>query len=164
MHPAIDTITQRAPKALLRTVESFGELTLLIRREDVVETCRWLHDDPDLAFDHITDVTAVDFPNESPRFEVVYHFYSIQKGHRIRLKARVPEDDSAIDSICAIWKGANFLEREVYDMMGITFRHHPDLRRILMTEDYDEGFPLRKDFPVEGRGWRDRFDDFMPTS
>ena len=164
MHPAIDTITQRAPKVLLRTVESFGELTLLVRREDVVEICRWLHDDPDLAFDHITDVTAVDFPNESPRFEVVYHFYSIQKGHRIRLKARVPEDDSAIDSICAIWKGANFLEREVYDMMGITFRHHPDLRRILMTEDYDEGFPLRKDFPVEGRGWRDRFDDFMPTS
>jgi len=164
MHPSIDTIMQRAPKALLRTVESCGELTLFVRREDVVEICRFLHDDPDLAFDHITDVTAVDFPNESPRFEVVYHFYSIQKKHRIRLKARVPEDDSVIDSICPIWQGANFLEREVYDMMGIVFRHHPDLRRILMTEDYNEGFPLRKDFPVEGHGWRDRFDDFMQTS
>jgi len=164
MHPPIEMITQRAPKGVLRTIESLGELTLLVRREDVVEVCRWLHDDPELAFDHITDVTAVDFPNESPRFEVVYHFYSIPKKHRIRLKARVPEDDSVIDSICHIWRGANFLEREVYDMMGITFRHHPDLRRILMTEDYDEGFPLRKDFPVEGRGWRDRFDDFMPTS
>jgi len=161
MYPSTEIITQRAPQVVLRVVESFGELTLLIRREDVVEICRWLHDDPDLAFDHITDVTAVDFPNESPRFEVVYHFYSIQKSHRIRLQARVPEEDCTIDSICPIWRGANFLEREVYDMMGITFRHHPDLRRILMTEDYDEGFPLRKDFPVEGRGWRDRFDDFM---
>ncbi len=161
MYPSTEIITQRAPQVVLRVVESFGELTLLIRREDVVEICRWLHDDPDLAFDHITDVTAVDFPNESPRFEVVYHFYSIQKSHRIRLQARVPEEDCIIDSICPIWRGANFLEREVYDMMGITFRHHPDLRRILMTEDYDEGFPLRKDFPVEGRGWRDRFDDFM---
>ncbi len=106
----------------------------------------------------VTDICSVDFPNEEPRFEMVYLFYSIEKNHRICLKARVPEEDCSIDSVTGIWKGAEFMEREVYDMMGITFNNHPDLRRILMTEDYDEGFPLRKDFPVEGKGWRDTFE------
>ena len=158
MHPVAKKIEERLPQAVVCVKEAFGELTLTIRREEVVSVCRLLHDDPELDFDHITDVASVDFPNEVPRFEVVYHFYSIHKNHRIRVKARVPEGDCTIDSITGIWAGANFLEREVYDMMGIRFNHHPDLRRILMTEDYDEGFPLRKDFPVEGKGWRDTFE------
>ncbi len=137
--------------------QAFGELTISVPREDIQKILKYLHDDPALNFDHITDLTSVDFPNEQPRFEVVYQLYSIEKNHRIRVKARVPEDDCTIDSAVPIWQGANFLEREVYDMMGIVFNHHPDLRRILMTEDYDEGYPLRKDFPVEGRGWRDSF-------
>jgi NADH-quinone oxidoreductase subunit C len=137
--------------------EAFGEVTFSVARERVVAFLKYLHDDHALDFDHITDLTSVDFPNEEPRFEVVYQLYSIEKNHRIRVKARVPENDCTIDSAVEIWQGANFLEREVYDMMGIVFNHHPDLRRILMTEDYDEGYPLRKDFPVEGRGWRDGF-------
>jgi len=137
--------------------EAFGEVTFSVMREKIAEFLKYLHEDPALDFDHITDLTAVDFPNEAPRFEVVYQLYSIAKNHRIRVKVRVPEEDCTIDSATTIWLGANFLEREVYDMMGIVFNHHPDLRRILMTEDYDEGYPLRKDFPVEGRGWRDSF-------
>ncbi len=157
MHPIEKKIRWSHPELLLTATEAFGELTLVTKREGIVDVCRFLHDDPDLDFDHITDICSVDFPNETPRFEVVYHFYSIRKKHRIRIKARVPEEDCAIDTVTGIWQGANFLERETYDMMGIRFNHHPDLRRILMTEDYDEGFPLRKDFPVEGKGWRDSF-------
>lgn len=158
MNPIAQRVCSLFPEAVVR--EALGEVSISVRREEIGALCRFLHADPLLDFDHITDVTAVDFPNETPRFEVVYHFYSIEKRHRIRVKARVPEADCHIDSICNIWLGANFLEREVYDMMGITFNHHPDLRRILMTEEYDEGFPLRKDFPVEGKGWRDTF-EFM---
>ena len=158
MNPASQKIQEKFPDFFVEAKEAFGELTVTVKREKIVEVCRFLHDDPALDFDHITEVCSVDFPNETPRFEVVYHFYSIRKNHRIRVKARVPEDDCTIDSITGIWKGADFMEREAYDMMGIVFNHHPDLRRILMTEDYDEGFPLRKDFPVEGRGWRDTFE------
>jgi NADH-quinone oxidoreductase subunit C len=161
MSQITDKVHSCFPNAVVR--EALGELSVSILREQIVAVCRLLHDDPVLDFDHITDVTAVDFPNERLRFEVVYHFYSIEKKHRIRVKVRVPEEDCHIDSICHIWRGANFLEREVYDMMGITFNNHPDLRRILMTEEYEEGYPLRKDFPVEGKGWRDTFDDFMPS-
>ncbi len=159
MRQITDKVHSCFPEAVVR--EALGELSVSVPREKIVAVCTLLHDDPDMDFDHITDVTAVDFPNEMLRFEVVYHFYSIEKKHRIRVKARVPEEDCRIDSVCHIWRGANFLEREVYDMMGITFNNHPDLRRILMTEEYDEGYPLRKDFPVEGKGWRDTFDDFM---
>jgi|GEM_PF-6091236 len=97
-------------------------------------------------------------PVQEERFEVVWEFYSIRKRHRIRLKTRAPESDCVVDSLTDIWKGADFMEREVYDMMGIRFRNHPDLRRILMPDDYTEGYPLRKDFPLRGKGWRDTFD------
>ncbi len=158
MHPIASKIEREVADALVSHKEAFGELTLSVRREKIHEVLKFLHDDPEMNFDHITDVTAVDFPNEEPRFEVVYQLYSIEKNHRIRIKARVPEDDCTIASATDIWRGTNFLEREVYDMYGIVFNNHPDLRRILLTEDYDEGFPLRKDFPVEGRGWRDTFE------
>ena len=146
------------PDAFLDVKEVLGELSVQVSREKILDVCRFIHDDPLLNFDFITDICSVDFPNETPRFEVIYQLYSIEKNHRIRLKVRVPEEDCHIDSVVEVWKGANFLEREVYDMMGILFDNHPDLRRILMTEDYEEGYPLRKDFPVEGRGWRDSFE------
>jgi NADH-quinone oxidoreductase subunit C len=158
VHPIAERLKGRFPRFFVEAKEALGELSVSVRREGIVEVCRMLHDDPEFLFDHITDVCAADFPNDAERFEMIYQFYSILRKHRIRIKARVPEEDCAIDSITSIWKGANFLEREVYDMMGIRFNNHPDLRRILMTEDYDEGYPLRKDFPVEGRGWRDRFE------
>ena len=113
---------------------------------------------PGMAFDHITDVCSADFPDDAERFEVIYHLLSLPHGTAFVMKARLPEDNPTIPSVTGIWKGANFMEREVYDLMGIKFSGHPDLRRILMPDDYEEGYPLRKDFPAEGRGWRSRFD------
>jgi NADH-quinone oxidoreductase subunit C len=160
MHPIAQRIQAQIPNHFIQAREALGELTIWIRREGVMEVCRFLRDDPELDFDHITDICSVDYPEDEERFEVIYHFYSVRKRHRIRLKARVPEEDCTIDSITGLWQGANFLEREVYDMMGICFNHHPDLRRILLTDDFD-GFPLRKDFPTEGKGWRNTF-EFIP--
>ncbi len=162
MHPIAQKIQEKFPDAFVGSIEALGEVSVSVKREKIVAICRFLHDDPALSFDMITDICSVDFPNEELRFEMIYQFYSIQRNHRVRIKARVPEEDCTIDSVTGIWQGANFMEREVYDMMGIVFNNHPDLRRILMTEDYDEGFPLRKDFPVEGKGWRDTF-EFMPS-
>jgi len=160
MHPIAQRIHTRFPDHFIQAREALGELTVSIRRESVMEVCRFLREDPELDFDHLTDICSVDYPEDEERFEVIYHFYSIRKRHRIRLKARVPEEDCTIDSITGLWQGANFLEREVYDMMGIRFNRHPDLRRILLTDDFD-GFPLRKDFPTEGKGWRNTF-EFIP--
>jgi len=159
MHDIALKIKEACPEAFIADKEAFGELTVTVGRDHVFAVCRLLIEDPALDFDMLTDVCSVDFPNETPRFEMVYQFYSLERNHRLRIKARVPEDDCRIDSLCALWQSANFMEREVYDMMGISFNNHPDLRRILMTEDYEEGYPLRKDFPVEGRGWRDNFDN-----
>ena len=129
-----------------------------VTRDKVHEVAQFLHDDPGMDFDYIVHVSSVDWPDDEERFEVIWEFYSIRKRQRIRLKTRVPESDCIVDSLTDIWKGADFMEREVYDMMGIRFRNHPDLRRILMPDDYTEGYPLRKDFPLRGKGWRDTFD------
>jgi len=160
MRPIAQRVQTQFPGHFINAQEAFNELTLLIRRDGIVPICQFLRNEPDLDFDHITDICSVDYPEDEERFEVIYHFYSIRKRHRVRVKARVPEEDCTIDSITSIWQGANFLEREVFDMMGIRFNHHPDLRRILLTDDFD-GFPLRKDFPLEGKGWRSTF-EFIP--
>jgi NADH/F420H2 dehydrogenase subunit C len=162
MHSISEKIKTRFPDEFVESREYRGQLAVSVKKGRIVEICRFLHDNPDLVFNHITDVTAVDYPNDEERFEVVYHFYSIPKNQRIRLKTRVREEDCAIDSVTVIWKGANFMEREVYDLMGIRFNGHPDLRRILLTDDFD-GHPLRKDYPVEGKGWRNTF-EFFPKS
>lgn len=158
MHDIARKIKEACPQGFVAEKEAFGELTVVVAREHLFAVCRFLMEDPALNFDMLTDVCSVDFPNEVPRFEVVYQLYSLGRNHRLRIKSRVPEEDCRIDSVCALWQAANFMEREVFDMMGISFNNHPDLRRILMPEDYEEGYPLRKDFPVEGRGWRDNFD------
>jgi len=163
MHPLLETIKSRFPEAVLAVQEDKqrGDLSVRVAAPRLLEVARFLHDDPGAAFDHITDICSADYPDDPERFEVIYHFLSLPHGRRIRVKARLTEETPVIPSVTDIWKGANFMEREVYDLMGITFSGHPDLRRILMPEDYDEGHPLRKDFPAEGRGWRSRF-DFLP--
>ncbi|MFO0731931.1 MAG: NADH-quinone oxidoreductase subunit C [Nitrospiraceae bacterium] len=127
----------------------------------IVEIARWLHDTPEAATRSHHGHLLGRLPDHPERFEVVYQLLSLPHRRRIRLKARVTEDAPAIASVTGIWKGAEFMEREVYDLMGITFTGHPDLRRILLPEDYEEGHPLRKDFPTEGRGWRSTF-PFIP--
>jgi NADH-quinone oxidoreductase subunit C/D len=163
MHRVLETLKAKFPSAVLSVTEDKkrGDLSAKVRAKDILEVARFLHDDPGMAFDHITDICSADYPDDVERFEVIYHFLSLPHGVRIRLKARVTEDDPVIGTVTPVWKGADFLEREVYDLMGIRFDGHPDLRRILLPEDYDEGHPLRKDFPAEGKGWRSRM-DFLP--
>ena len=161
--PLIETLMTRFPKAVL-SVEADtarSEVTVQVAAERILDLTRYLHDAPDASFDHLTDICSVDYPEDAQRFEVVYHLHSLAHGRRLRLKARLSEDNATIASVTSVWKGAEFLEREVYDMMGIRFEGHPDLRRILLPEDYAEGYPLRKDFPAEGRGWRSQF-EFIP--
>jgi len=159
----VEQLLKKFPDAIL-SVEvdtNRAELATHVKAPHILEIARFLHDAPEMAFDHITDICSADYPADQDRFEVIYQLLSLPHGLRIRLKARLPEDNPTIASVTSVWRGAEFLEREVYDMMGITFTGHPDLRRILMPEDYTEGYPLRKDFPAEGRGWRSQF-DFIP--
>ena len=163
MHPLLETLKAKLPDAVL-SVEDHGpraELSARVAADRILDVMALLHDNPGAAFDHITDICSADYPEDQERFEVIYHLLSLPHRTRIRIKARVTEDDPCLASVTGIWKGANFMEREVYDLMGIRFSGHPDLRRILMPEDYDEGYPLRKDFPTEGKGWRSQF-DFLP--
>ena len=163
MESLIETLMTRFPKAVL-SVEADtarSEVTVQVSADRILDLARFLHDSPEASFDHLTDICSVDYPEDQQRFEVVYHIHSLSYRRRLRLKARVSEDDPTIASVTPVWKGAEFLEREVYDMMGIRFSGHPDLRRILLPEDYAEGHPLRKDFPAEGRGWRSQF-EFIP--
>lgn len=163
MHPLLDALKAKFPEAVLSAQEDTqrSEFTVQVLASELQDVATFLHDDSVAAFDHITDICSVDYPDDLDRFEVIYHFLSLPHRQRIRVKARVTEDDPSIPTVTGIWKGAEFMEREVYDLMGIRFTGHPDLRRILMPEDYEEGYPLRKDFPTEGKGWRGTF-EFLP--
>ena len=164
MHRVLETLQNTFPSTVLSISEdpSRSEMIAQVQPEGWHDIAKFLHDDPSMAFDHMTDICSADYPDDLERFEVIYHFLSLPHGRRIRVKARLNEEDPSIASITDIWKGADFLEREVYDLMGIRFSGHPDLRRILLPDDFDEGYPLRKDFPAEGKGWRSRF-DFFPN-
>jgi len=143
-------LRERFPDAV-RTTHAFrGDATAEITPASLLDVCAFLRDDPELAFDFLVDITAVDYIGTVPRFEVVYHLYSLAKSHRVRLKARVPEEDPRIASLVPLWRGADWLERETWDMYGIRFEGHPDLRRIFLYEEF-QGHPLRKDYPKEKR-------------
>jgi NADH-quinone oxidoreductase subunit C len=124
-----------------------GETTLVVAREDIHEVAKFCRDE--LTFDYLLDISSVDHFGDEPRFEVVYELYSMATGTHLRLKLRVSEDDPNVASVADIWRAADWHEREIYDMMGLRFTNHPDLRRILMWEGYPY-FPLRKEFPLEG--------------
>jgi NADH-quinone oxidoreductase subunit C len=147
---ALRRLIEAQPDALEATHARFGDATALVAREQITAVLRFLRDDPDCAFDVLTDLTAVDYLGETPRFEVVYHLFSFTKRQRVRVKTRVPEDDPEVDTAAGLWASVNWLEREVYDLYGIRFRDHPDLRRLLLYEEF-EGHPLRKDYPKERR-------------
>lgn len=138
-------------KAVEQEVEFRGEITFYVNPEWIVDVCRALKTHEDLQFNQLSDLTAVDHLNEmeegEPRFHVVYQLFSTVSKKRIRLKAPVWEPDPQIESVTPVWVGADWHERECYDMFGIVFKNHPDLRRILMPPEW-EGYPLRKDFPV----------------
>ena len=148
--PALRRLIEALPDAVLDTHAHVGDATACVDPERVVEVARLLRDDSALEFEMLTDVTAVDYLGEEPRFEMVYHFYSVAGNRRLRIKARVPEEPAEIDSLVDVYASANWMEREVWDLYGIRFKGHPDLRRILLYEQF-EGHPLRKDYPKEKR-------------
>jgi NADH-quinone oxidoreductase subunit C len=123
-----------------------GELTITVGREDIIPACEALKQ---AGYNFLEDVTAVDWYPSEPRFQITYHFLSILLKERLRLIVRLDSDDAALDSITPVWPAANFYEREVFDLFGVHFGGHPNLRRIMMPEDW-KGHPLRKDYPVEG--------------
>nr|WP_321456889.1 NADH-quinone oxidoreductase subunit C [uncultured Cohaesibacter sp.] len=127
---------------------AFGELTINAKRAEIVEVVRVLRDDPRLKFVSFIDLTAVDYPEREERFDVVYHLLSPKQNARVRIKISTDET-TQVDSICGVYPGANWFEREAYDMYGILFSDHPDLRRLLTDYGFD-GHPLRKDFPLTG--------------
>jgi len=143
-------LLERHSAAVLDTHARLGDATAQVQKERLVELMRFLRDDPELAFDMLTDLTCVDYLGQEPRFEMVYHLYSVAKNHRLRVKARVAETPCEIDSLVPLWPSANWMEREVWDLYGVRFIGHPDLRRILLYEEF-HGHPLRKDYPKERR-------------
>lgn len=133
---------------LVSDSHTFGQFSVTILGDTVVQSLAYLRDHPDLALSQLVDITAVDTPAEEPRFTVVYHLLSMRKNQRLRVKARV-SDGQSLPSVTEVFACANWYEREVWDMFGIPFTHHPDLRRILTDYGFD-GHPLRKDFPLTG--------------
>jgi NADH-quinone oxidoreductase subunit C len=148
----LEALQSRFPESIVETHSQFGDDTAVVEPAAWREVARFLRDDPRTAMNMFIDLTAVDYAGIAlPRFEVVCHLRSLDKGHRVRIKARVGEEDGSgaeIDSLFPVWKGANWFEREAYDLMGIVFRGHPDLRRILMYPEF-VGHPLRKDYPAD---------------
>lgn len=139
-------LKEKLPDSVLESAEFRGELALVVKKEDIVPVCRFLRDDPEVSFNFLSDLTAVDRLGREARFDVIYNLYSIQKNHRVRLKVRAGEDET-VPSVTSVWSNANWFERELFDLFGIEFDGHPDLRRILMPDDW-VGHPLRKDFPL----------------
>jgi NADH-quinone oxidoreductase subunit C len=144
----IDLIPGRLREAVARD----GETIVYVARERLLEAMTWLQQTPGQEYDYLVDVTAVEYRDRERAIEVVYFLRSLSRKTDLRVKVELQaSDELTVDSVWGLWHGADWLEREVYDMFGIAFRGHPDLRRILMWETYAEGFPLRKDFPLRGR-------------
>lgn len=142
-------LRNKFPQAILEVSEFRGELTFLVDKNSIVEICQFLRDDEELSFDLLVDLCGVDRAKRKDRFEVVYHLTSLKNKFRIRLKTRVDEKDCQVESVTSVYPTANWHERETYDMFGIIFKNHPDLRRMYMPEEF-EYYPLRKDFPLKG--------------
>ena len=141
-----------APRPLKREesrVYRYHGPTFLVPKEEILDVCRWLRDNPEFDMAFLSYVSAIDWPD---RLEVVYHVASLARGHALILKAAVPRDDARVPSVMSLWRGADWHEREAYDLFGIVFEGHPDLRRIMMSADW-KGNPLRKDYVYEDPQW-----------
>lgn len=147
-----EKLKQRWPESVLEIHAHRGDETAVVRREALKEIAQFVKKDPDFDMSVLMDLSAVDGlrMNWRPRFEVVYHFYSMKKNHRLRIKVRVEEKDAVVPSLVSLWPAANWFEREAWDMFGIKFEGHPNLKRILMYEEFT-GHPLRKDYPITKR-------------
>jgi NADH-quinone oxidoreductase subunit C len=151
-----ERIQEKFPLEVQEITNFRDQVSVTVKHERIIDICQYLFEDPDIRMDYLSDLCGVDYPDRKFRFEVVYNLYSLKYRHRIRIKALIPEDSLYIDSVVSIWSGASWYEREACDMYGIVFKDHPDLRRILMPDDW-EGYPQRKDYPLQGLGeWKYR--------
>ena len=146
----LDKILRKFPDEIIDSHDYLGNETVIIKKEALLDVCKFIKDNRQLMMDMLVDLTCVDYPQEAKRFIVVYHFYSTVNKYRIRIKVPVSEDDPYVDSLTELWPSANWTEREVYDMYGVKFNNHPNLKRILMYDGF-EGHPLRKDYPLTKR-------------
>lgn len=145
----INKLKEKFQDFIEEIIDYSNELTFVISKKKILDVCYFLRNNEDLKFDYLVDICGVDRFKKENRFEVVYNIWSEKLKYRIRLRVKVDEKDLQLDSVTSIWKSANWYERETYDMFGIIFLNHPDLRRIYMPEEF-EYFPLRKDFPLIG--------------
>jgi NADH-quinone oxidoreductase subunit C len=143
-------LTEKFPDSIIETHSFRNDDTAVVKKEDVIKVFSFLRDDPELLYNFMMDLTAVDYLGKDPRFEVVYHLYSLKHNTRVRIKARVSESDCSIDSIISLWISADWFEREAYDLYGIHFQGHPNLKRLLLYDEF-KGHPLRKDYPIKQR-------------
>ncbi|HWP56173.1 MAG TPA: NADH-quinone oxidoreductase subunit C [Pyrinomonadaceae bacterium] len=146
-HPLVKKLKEKFGEAVLEASEFLGQLSIVVDAAQIVEVCESLRDDAETPFNYLSDLTCVHYPdNKAAPFEVVYQLYSISKNERVRLK--IDANEKGVGSVTSVWPSADWLEREVYDLFGVVFLNHPDLRRILLPPDW-EGHPLRKDYPLE---------------
>jgi len=153
-NPSADALRAKFGGGIVRVEVIWGETNVYVDRARLFDIVQWLHDDPTQRYDYLSDVTAVEYRDPEQPLEVVWHLRSLPFRRFLRLKVELARDGKTpleVPSVWSVYKGADWLERECYDMFGIRFVGHPDLRRILMWEQYHEGFPLRKDFPLRGR-------------
>jgi NADH-quinone oxidoreductase subunit C len=146
----IEKLKEKFGAAILQNSDRLGDDAIVIDRDKAAEIFQTLHDDADFSFEFLIDVTAVDWPERRPRFDVVYQLKSLSRNSRLRVKIQVDANDAWVPSAYPVWKSADWLERECFDMFGIQFRGHPDLRRILLYDTF-VGHPLRKDYPYAKR-------------
>ena len=150
-NPSAAALREKFGEAIRRVDVVWAETTVYVAPASVLDIVRWLHDDPTQRYDYLSDVTAVEHRDYEAPIEVVWHLRSLPFRRFLRLKAQIAKNQLEVPSVWSVYKGADWLEREAFDMFGIRFTGHPDLRRILMWEQYREGYPLRKDFPLRGR-------------
>ena len=148
-NPIIAKIRAAHPEAIADLIAFRGEVTVVVPREHLLRLVQFMYSEPDLKFTYLSDVTGMDRYPIEPRFELNYHLLSMSRRETIRLRVRLSGDDPLVDSVIPVWPTANWHEREIFDLFGIHFEGHPNLRRMLLPEDW-EGYPLRKDYPVEG--------------
>ncbi len=148
--PLVTALQQMNASWIIEVIEAFGETTVIVSRDNLVEVCSFLKVTPNLEFNFLADLCGADRGvEEEPRFEVNYHLFSTTKFHRVRLKVLLEENDPHVPSVTGVWRTSNWHERETFDLLGIIFDGHPDLRRILLPDDW-QGHALRKDFPLRG--------------
>ena len=146
----IPKLKARFDDKILASFVHCGDEVVKLRKDAIVEVCQFLKEDPELDFNFLMDLCGVDYLGQEPRFEVVYNLYSLRYRRRLRIRVPVPESDPEVETLVSLWPGANWFEREVWDMFGIKFQGHPNLKRILMYEEF-VGHPLRKDYPITKR-------------